>query len=1363
MQRKLLGCAAVAVALLAAGDRPALAPRAAPLERLRDAIAAREYEASENRQGLLQAPNRAQGLRTYFEPAGIRVVDRTAPGGAELAQLTLHGVGRPGALSAAEPGEVSHRGARVEIARPGLVEWYENAPAGLEQGFTLAEPPAGGAGKLVLELAIASSEVTVETDDSLVLRAPSGRRLRYADLRAADASGRGLASRFELAGASVVRLVVDDAGARYPVQIDPLLTEVADATVTGGADDQIGISVANAGDTNGDGYDDVIVGARSFDASLSLDGAAFIFLGGPDGVASGPATVTAWTLLRPEQTDAAFGVSVASAGDVNGDGYADVIVGARQYQVALDQEGAAFIFLGGPSGIRDGTPAFADTVLRGGQAEAYFGAVVASAGDVNGDGYADVIIGSSYKTGSLQGAAFIFLGGPSGVASGTAAAAATVLLPDASIPLGGFAGSVASAGDVDGDGYDDVLVGADFADAAYIFRGGASGVASASSAAAATVLTGTAGTDFGLRVASAGDVNGDGYADVIVGAPFAGGGTASVFLGGPAGVPDGTAATAPGQLTCTQAMGGFGAAVASAGDVNGDGFGDVVVVSAPNVGASTAFVYYGGSAGIASGDEHSSAAQLTLAQTGSLSVSCAAADVNGDGFADVIAGAPFASPASVPDGGAVSVYLGGPTGLTGTSFATANGNVQANQASAQLGTSVASAGDVNGDGYSDLIVGAPFYDSGETDEGAAFVFLGGPTGVAAGTPASASATLQSNQANAQLGTSVAAAGDVNGDGYADVIVGAPLYDDGQTDEGAAFVFLGGPAGVASQSAAAAYARFESDQASAHLGASVADAGDVNGDGRSDVIVGAPLYDAGQTDEGAAFVFVAGASGLASGTPATAQATLQSDQANAHLGASVAAAGDVNGDGYADVIVGAPQYSDGAAASGRALLVRGSATGIDPNAVTILRIAVPSGQHGGNSVAGAGDVNGDGFDDVIVGEKGAAGLFYGSASPPASLTTFPTVLSSSAGDADFGHVVAGVGDVDGDGFADVMVGSGTGTGAVWLFRGRASGIASGSDTTAALALAGDQSGALFGTSLASAGDVNGDGFPDVVVGAPAYDATETDEGVAFLFYGGRRSGRPVLARERRGDGSGVLVQPWGDARRGDAFVAQIAGALPGGRGRAKLQAEACPQLVAFGSADCATATASVWTPVTPASPAPPLSVTVTGLPPNALLHWRARVLHAGTVGAPPPSPAHGPWRSLPIPFANEAIRTSPDADLDGVPDSIDNCRFRANPGQGDAGGFGASSGPDGIGDACQCGNVSGDGRVSPADVATYRQFLANPTGAPLSADAQARCVVLDTGTACNIVQVSAIRRGLNAPPLAPLTTSAAAQVCAATKP
>ncbi|MCI0581424.1 MAG: integrin alpha, partial [Chloroflexi bacterium] len=203
--------------------------------------------------------------------------------------------------------------------------------------------------------------------------------------------------------------------------------------------------------------------------------------------------------------------------------------------------------------------------------------------------------------------------------------------------------------------------------------------------------------------------------------------------------------------------------------------------------------------------------------------------------------------------------------------------------------------------------GAPLYADGHTQEGAAFVFLGSAAGIADGSPAGAAAQLESDQAFANLGVTVAGAGDVNGDGYADVIVGAYLYDAGQTDEGAAFVFVGSAAGIADGSPVSAAAQLESDQAIAHLGVTVAGAGDVNGDGYADVIVGVYLYDAGQNDEGAVFVFLGSAAGIADASPASAAAQLESDQDHGLLGVSVAGAGDVNGDGYADAIAGAYLY------------------------------------------------------------------------------------------------------------------------------------------------------------------------------------------------------------------------------------------------------------------------------------------------------------------------------------------------------------------------------------------------------------------------------------------------------------------------
>ena len=104
-----------------------------------------------------------------------------------------------------------------------------------------------------------------------------------------------------------------------------------------------------------------------------------------------------------------------------------------------------------------------------------------------------------------------------------------------------------------------------------------------------------------------------------------------------------------------------------------------------------------------------------------------------------------------------------------------------------FGRSVASAGDVNGDGYGDVLVGAYLYDNGSTNEGRAYLYLGSPYGL----PSSASWTAESDQANATFGVSVASAGDVNGDGYGDMVVGAHFYTNGSSAEGRAFVYLGG--------------------------------------------------------------------------------------------------------------------------------------------------------------------------------------------------------------------------------------------------------------------------------------------------------------------------------------------------------------------------------------------------------------------------------------------------------------------------------------------------------------------------------------------------------------------------------------------
>ena len=278
-------------------------------------LAEAEYRVSENGQGL-QAPNRAHNLRTYFDSTGIRVYDRTAAAGSpELFGLSLVGIGRGDALVPVSAGKVNHAGTRVEMRHDRIVEWYENSAKGLEHGFSLGTRPEGE-GPLALELAVEGARATVD-GEAVVFATGAGRRLRYSGLIVEDAAGRIVASRLEVPGPERVRLVVDDAGAKYPLLIDPLITGLPDATLeSNDVWDQsfdsamFGASVASAGDVNGDGLDDVVIGAHGWDNGLFDEGAAFVFLGSANGmVGTDPTTANAF--LLSDEAAVEFGWSVS--------------------------------------------------------------------------------------------------------------------------------------------------------------------------------------------------------------------------------------------------------------------------------------------------------------------------------------------------------------------------------------------------------------------------------------------------------------------------------------------------------------------------------------------------------------------------------------------------------------------------------------------------------------------------------------------------------------------------------------------------------------------------------------------------------------------------------------------------------------------------------------------------------------------------------------------------------------------------------------------------------------------------------------------------------------------------------------------
>jgi len=1134
-------------------SEPAIDPKAvaggadkAWLSQAMEKIKAQEYELSKNKQGLLQAPNRKHNFRMTVHENKVGFEPRTISSEKEEKSKTkkwqwqweTDQMGRLGNMESVDKGERSVQGNMVTYDRKQMKEWYENKPEGIEQGFVIYKKPVAGPKKssgsdpwvmiqscriegLCLRMAADHSSIDFVDEHQAVI-------MRYGQLKVKDATDKLLPSEIRVEENTII-VAYQDANAKYPIVIDPLMTNPGWTAESDQANASFGYSVASAGDVNGDGYGDVIVGAYEYDNGHTDEGRAYVY----HGSSSGLAATDAWT-AESDQANASFGYSVASAGDVNGDGYSDVIVGAPFYDDDHTDEGRAYVYHGSSSGL----VAIAYWTAEGNQTYAYFGCSVASAGDVNGDGYSEVIVGAyGYDNGETdEGRAYVYHGSSGGLVNPAAWTA------EGDQANAYFGRSVASSGDVNGDGYSDVIVGAHLYDngaddegRVFVYQGSSFGLAST---AAWTAESDQTYAEFGISVASAGDVNGDGYSDVIVGAY------------------------------------GYNNGEQNEGRV---------------------FVYQGSSLGLANTAAWTAESDQTLAYFG-ISVA-SAGDVNGDGYSDVIVGAYYYDNGQTNEGRAY-VYQGSSSGLANTADWTA----ESDQISAEFGRSVASAGDVNGDGYSDVIVGARRYDNGQTNEGRAYVYHGSSTGLAN----TAAWTAESDQTSAYFGLSVASAGDVNGDGYSDVIVGAFCYDNGESNEGRAFVYHGSSSGLAATAAWTA----ESNQGDAYFGNSVASAGDVNGDGYGDVIVGARYYQNGEAGEGRAYVYHGSSSGLA----ATANWTAESDQVDAYFGLSVASAGDVNGDGYSDVIVGAFCYDNGESNEGRAFIYHGSISGLAATANWIAESNQANAEFG-YSVASAGDVNGDGYSDVIVGayrydngepDEGRAYVYHGSSSGLAATANW--TAESDQISAEFGCSVASAGDVNGDGYSDVIVGAygydngENNEGRAYAYYGSSSGLTATANWTAES----DQTSAYFGNSVASSGDVNGDGYSDVIVGSNRYDNGESNEGRAFVYYGNDTVGLSVIPRQARADGS-QLIMPVGmasDLLSNTAFRVRLFGRSTQGRIRARLQVQIAESGQSLVSGTMHTQAGYTDLGV----PGAEMEYQVSGLNALQAYYWRARLLY-----------------------------------------------------------------------------------------------------------------------------------------------------------
>jgi hypothetical protein len=430
--------------------------------------------------------------------------------------------------------------------------------------------------------------------------------------------------------------------------------------------DQLGYAVAGAGDVNGDGKADILVGAAT--GGEHKGGEALLFLG--------PVTPTSDTPdweVSGEVQGWQFGAALDGAGDVNGDGYADIIIGAANYKVDLAGQGAAYLYLGSATG-----PALTEGwMVEGEMKNAYMGTAVAGAGDIDDDGYADVLVGIPGYTDIYghYGAVYMYKGSEDGL----------------------------------GDSRDWYAYGSQ------------------------------EDSQFGMEVNSAGDVNGDGYEDVLVGAP--------------------RYDHYDGAYTFYDA----GAVYLYLGDQY-------------NLSMDYAWSYIGYRGGDILGTSAASAG-----------------DLNNDGCADIAIGAPGYNTGGLLDTGRVYVFYGCQETVSGLNNEP-DWEYTYEQAYAKTGIDVSSAGDTNDDGYDELLVGAHLFDDEQANEGAVWAFFGCANGIASQPVWLA----EGNKNDTYFGFAVDGAGDTNGDGYADVVIGAPTFRIVELNKGAAFLYFGTPEEVLTQ-------------------------------------------------------------------------------------------------------------------------------------------------------------------------------------------------------------------------------------------------------------------------------------------------------------------------------------------------------------------------------------------------------------------------------------------------------------------------------------------------------------------------------------------------------------------------------------